>query len=181
MLRLHPDHIDHLDALIDRLDDQIESKLVPFAEDLRRVQTITGVGPTTAQVFIAEIGVDMTAVRPPGTWRRGAGCARATTSLPANSDRGGPTGPARGSPTTSGRPPGPRHGPGHLAGGPVLAARPADRQEEGDHRAGIQPGTYPVETGHNLWTSPDSVSRGFGTMVWHPRTITITSLRPAPV
>ena len=61
MLRLHLDHIDHLDALIDRLDDQIEAKLVPFAEDLRRVRTITGVGPTTAQVLIAEIGVDMTA------------------------------------------------------------------------------------------------------------------------
>ena len=33
MVRLHLDHIDHLDALIDRLDDQIETKLVPFAED----------------------------------------------------------------------------------------------------------------------------------------------------
>jgi transposase len=61
MLRLHLDHIDHLDALINRLDAQIESKLGPFAEDLRRVRTITGVGPTTAQVLIAEIGVDMTA------------------------------------------------------------------------------------------------------------------------
>lgn len=49
MLRLHLAHIDHLDTLIDRLNDQIEAKLVPFGEDLRRLQTITGVGPTTAR------------------------------------------------------------------------------------------------------------------------------------
>jgi transposase len=61
MIRLHLDHIDHLDTLIERLNDQIANLLVPFADDLRRVQTITGVGPTTAQVLIAEIGVDMTA------------------------------------------------------------------------------------------------------------------------
>jgi transposase len=61
MLRLHLAHIDHLDALIDRLDERIDAKLHPFADDLRRLQTITGVGVTTAQVLIAEIGVDMTA------------------------------------------------------------------------------------------------------------------------
>ena len=61
MLRLHLAHIDHLDALIDALDEQIDVKLAPFAEDLRRLQTITGVGRTIAEVLIAEIGVDMDA------------------------------------------------------------------------------------------------------------------------
>lgn len=61
MLRLHLAHIDQLDALIEVIDEQLDAKLVPFADDLRRVQSITGVGPTTAQVLIAEIGVDMTA------------------------------------------------------------------------------------------------------------------------
>lgn len=59
LLRLHLAHIDHLDALIDEIDAQIEAKLVPFAEDVARLQTITGIGPKTAQVLIAEIGVDM--------------------------------------------------------------------------------------------------------------------------
>jgi transposase len=59
LLRLHLAHIDHLDALVDEIDAQIEAKLVPFAEDVARLQTITGNGPTTAQVLIAEIGVDM--------------------------------------------------------------------------------------------------------------------------
>lgn len=59
MLRLHLAHIDHLDALIATLDADIEAKLVPFADAVRRLGTITGVGPMTAQVLIAEIGVDM--------------------------------------------------------------------------------------------------------------------------
>jgi transposase len=59
MLRLHLAHIDQLDRLIDNLDAQIEAKLVPFVDDAARVATITGVGTITAQVLIAEIGVDM--------------------------------------------------------------------------------------------------------------------------
>ena len=59
MLRLHLAHIDHLDALIAALDVQIDAKLVPFADDVARLQTVTGIGPITAQVLIAEIGVDM--------------------------------------------------------------------------------------------------------------------------
>ena len=59
MLRMHLAHIDHLDALIADLDAQIDAKLVPFADDVARLQTVTGIGPVTAQVLIAEIGVDM--------------------------------------------------------------------------------------------------------------------------
>jgi transposase len=61
MLRLHLAHIDHLDAIIVDLDRQIDTKLVPFDEARRRLMTITGVGKTTAEVLIAEIGVDMSA------------------------------------------------------------------------------------------------------------------------
>jgi transposase len=59
MLRLHLAHIDHLDRLIDELDAQIESKLAPFVDDVARLRTVPGIGPITAQVLIAEIGVDM--------------------------------------------------------------------------------------------------------------------------
>jgi transposase len=45
--------------LIDELDAQIEAKLVPFVDDVRRLKAVTGVGPVTAQVLIAEIGADM--------------------------------------------------------------------------------------------------------------------------
>ena len=38
---------------------QIDAKLVPFADDVARLQTVTGIGPVTAQVLIAEIAVDM--------------------------------------------------------------------------------------------------------------------------
>jgi transposase len=59
MLKLHLAHIDHLDRLVADLDAQIEAKLVPFVDTARRYQTITGVGPLTAQVLVAEIGADM--------------------------------------------------------------------------------------------------------------------------
>lgn len=58
-LRLHLAHIDHLDVLIDDLDTQVDAKIVPFGDAHRRLMTITGVGKTTAEVLIAEIGVDM--------------------------------------------------------------------------------------------------------------------------
>ena len=61
MLRFHLAHIDHLDATITSIDNQIDTKLVPFDEARRRLMTITGVGKTTAEVLIAEIGVDMSA------------------------------------------------------------------------------------------------------------------------
>ena len=59
MLRLHLAHIDHLQRMLDDLDGQIEIKLTPFVDDVARLQTITGVGPVTAEVLIAEIGPDM--------------------------------------------------------------------------------------------------------------------------
>jgi transposase len=47
MLSMHFAHIDHLRLTI------------PFAEQIRSLSTIPGVGPRTAEVVIAEIGVDM--------------------------------------------------------------------------------------------------------------------------
>ena len=59
MLRLHLTHIDHLNALIEGIESQIEAKIAPFADACRRLTTIPGVAETTAQVLIAEIGIDM--------------------------------------------------------------------------------------------------------------------------
>ena len=60
MIRMHLAHIDHLGAAIDALDAEVDRVIAPFAEQARRLMTIPGVGKRTAEVVIAEIGVDMT-------------------------------------------------------------------------------------------------------------------------
>ena len=59
MLRAHLDHIDHLGALIDRVDAQIGVEVAPFSDRIERLCTIPGIGERVARVIIAEIGVDM--------------------------------------------------------------------------------------------------------------------------
>jgi transposase len=60
MCRMHLDHIDHLSAVVERLDAEIATVIRPFDSQLARLQTIPGVGRRVAEVVIAEIGVDMT-------------------------------------------------------------------------------------------------------------------------
>jgi transposase len=52
-------HIDFLDEAIDRLSAEIEEQIVPFARQRELLMTIPGVKQRTAEVLIAEIGVDM--------------------------------------------------------------------------------------------------------------------------
>jgi transposase len=52
-------HVDHLDAAIATLDDKVEETIGPFAAHVERLTTIPGVARRTAEVIIAEIGVDM--------------------------------------------------------------------------------------------------------------------------
>jgi transposase len=61
LLRLHLEHIDDLDAMLGRLDEEIAHLLPPFDVDavLGRLDEITGVGPHVAQIIVAEIGIDM--------------------------------------------------------------------------------------------------------------------------
>jgi transposase len=59
LARLHLDHVDHLTSMIEGLDERIEQVLAPFAEQLRLLRTIPGIGTRAAQVLISEIGVDM--------------------------------------------------------------------------------------------------------------------------
>jgi transposase len=53
-------HIRELDDLIATCDTEVEQRMAPFAEPVRRLDEIPGVGPRTAQVIVAELGVDMT-------------------------------------------------------------------------------------------------------------------------
>jgi transposase len=54
-------HLDFLDEAIDRLSAEIEKRIAPFARERDLLMTIPGVKQRTAEVLIAEIGVDMTA------------------------------------------------------------------------------------------------------------------------
>jgi transposase len=59
MLEMHLAHVDHLSASIVRLDSEVDEVMAPFGEQARALQTIPGVGKRTAEVIVAEIGVDM--------------------------------------------------------------------------------------------------------------------------
>jgi transposase len=58
-------HIDFLDEAIDRLSKEIEERIRPFARQRDLLMTIPGVKQRTAEVLIAEIGVDMSAFPTP--------------------------------------------------------------------------------------------------------------------
>src|SRR6266511_245503 len=90
LLHVHLDHIDHLSSAVDRLDAEVEKVIAPFDEQVRRLCTIPGVGTRTAEVLIAEIGVDMSRFPTAHHLAPGPGCARATTSRPGSVARAGP-------------------------------------------------------------------------------------------
>jgi transposase len=60
LLGLHLRHIDTLDAMLQDLQQAIDQRLLAFDQDdlLARLDTIPGVGLTTAQIMVAEIGTD---------------------------------------------------------------------------------------------------------------------------
>lgn len=53
------DHLDHLDASIGALNAEIARRLAPFDAAITILSSITGVSSTTAEVMVAEMGVDM--------------------------------------------------------------------------------------------------------------------------
>ncbi|TCO67502.1 IS110 family transposase [Caldanaerobacter subterraneus] len=59
MLKTQLAHIDFLDEQIALLDEEIKRRMLPFEEDLERLDTIPGVGRRTAEHIIAEIGTNM--------------------------------------------------------------------------------------------------------------------------
>jgi len=52
-------HLDELDGRIDRISEEIAERLRPFEDKLAALSTIPGVGRRTAEVIVAEIGLDM--------------------------------------------------------------------------------------------------------------------------
>lgn len=52
-------HLDYLEEAIEALSERTDEVIAPFGEELSRLDTIQGVDKRTAEVLIAEIGVDM--------------------------------------------------------------------------------------------------------------------------
>ena len=59
MCRLHLDHIGHLEAMIAKLDEQVEAMMEPFRAQRDLMATIPGIGPLAAAAVISEIGADV--------------------------------------------------------------------------------------------------------------------------
>jgi transposase len=59
MCRLHLDHIGHLEAMIAKLDEQVEAMMEPFRAQRDLLKTIPGIGPLAAAAVISEIGADV--------------------------------------------------------------------------------------------------------------------------
>ena len=51
--------LDYMDELIDRLSDEVEQAIAPFAQQVQLLDTIPGVDQRMAEALVAEIGVDM--------------------------------------------------------------------------------------------------------------------------
>jgi transposase len=59
MLETQLRHIDFLDEIIAKLDEEVKARMLPFEEDLELLDTIPGVGRRTAEQILAEAGTDM--------------------------------------------------------------------------------------------------------------------------
>ena len=59
MCRLHLDHIDHLEAMIAKLDAQVEAMMAPFRAARDLLTTIPGIGPLAAAAVISQAGADI--------------------------------------------------------------------------------------------------------------------------
>ena len=92
LLREQLSHISELEERIARLDQEVQQRLHPFEQDLKRLDGIPGIGPRSAQDIVAEIGTDMN--RFPSS-RHLASWAKICPSnnLTAGKQRGGRIGP----------------------------------------------------------------------------------------
>jgi len=88
-------HIDFLEQAVCDLDDTVEQMTIPFVPTRDRLDTIPGVAKRTAEIIIAEIGVDMTRFATPGHLASWAGLC------PGNNESAGKH---KSTPTRSGNP-----------------------------------------------------------------------------
>ncbi|HRD76846.1 MAG TPA: IS110 family transposase [Hyphomicrobiaceae bacterium] len=59
LVRQHLSLIEQLEAMIVAFDARIEAALAPFRDSIERLKEIPGLSDTSAQILVAEIGLDM--------------------------------------------------------------------------------------------------------------------------
>jgi transposase len=59
LLKMHLENIDYLAKQIEKIDEEIKRKMVPFQKESKLIQTIPGISEVNASAILAEIGVDM--------------------------------------------------------------------------------------------------------------------------
>jgi len=59
MLKLHLDQVDAVDAAIARIDKEVDGNVEPFRAAIKMLSTIPGISTLSAEVIVAEIGIDM--------------------------------------------------------------------------------------------------------------------------
>ena len=59
LLRMHLENIDYLASQIEKIDKEIQRKMVPFQRESTLIQTIPGISVVNSSAILAETGVDM--------------------------------------------------------------------------------------------------------------------------
>ena len=137
LLRLALEHVEQLERSIAELDTAVDRVIAPFAQARDRLDTITGVGKRAAETIMAEIGTDMSVFPTAAHLASWAGrcpgnnLTRGQAPL-RQAHQGQPLAGGGAHRVRLGRGPQPRQ----LPVGPVLAAGPTHRQEEGGHGRG---------------------------------------------
>ena len=83
-------HLEHLEGAIAALDTEVDQVIPPFARARDQLDTITGVGSGPRRRSSPRSASTWRCSPRPGTWRRGLGAARATTSPGASAAPAGP-------------------------------------------------------------------------------------------
>jgi transposase len=159
LVRLAVAHLEQLEGSIAELDAQIDRVLAPFAQARDRLDTITGVGKRAAECMIAELGVDMSVFPTAAHLASWAGRCPGNNLTGGKRRSGRPTKGYRwlGEVLTRVRLGGGAQ-PRQLPVGPVLAAGPPHRQEEGGPGGGafdpgdcLAPAHQPVHLPGSGW------------------------------
>ena len=81
LMGLQLEHIDALDGMIDKIDQQIDASLEPFRAAAALLTTISGVSDLAGQTIVSEIGIDMSRFETAGNLISWAGlCPRSDES-----------------------------------------------------------------------------------------------------
>ena len=59
LLGMHLENIDYLAKQINKIDEEIKRKMVPFQKESKLIQTIPGISEVNSSAILAEIGIDM--------------------------------------------------------------------------------------------------------------------------